>query len=103
MDLSGERGRIIWFDTLLDGWFVSSEGYMLTEAKPPETLTELISRFAPKPLRRGGWPTLSPSGNRLPPVTCAVTLRRLAQASGLTDWERRRARLQAMEYGVSLK
>ena len=103
MDLSGERGRIIWFDTLLDGWFVSSEGYMLTEAKPPETLTELISRFAPKPLRRGGWPTLSPSGNRLHPVTCAVTLRRLAQASGLTDWERRRARLQAMEYGVSLK
>ena len=97
------KARIVWFDRLLDGWFLSPVGYEFARAKPPETLDELISDFAPKPAdgQRGGFPSRSPRGNRLKPVTCAVTLRRLAHASRLTDWERRRAQLQAEHYGIS--
>ena len=97
------KARIIWYDRLLNGWFLSPGGYEFAQAKSPETLTELISEFAPKSAdgQRGGFPSRSPVGNRLKPVTCVVTLRRLAQASGLTDWERQRAQLQAKHYGIS--
>lgn len=95
------KARIVWFDRLLDAWFLSPMGYEFARAKPPESLTELISDFAPANGQRGGFPSRLSRGNRLKPVTCAVTLRRLAHASELTGWEKRRAQLQADHYAIS--